>query len=141
GFQIDDGNLKISYTSDTKYFDDLSEYHKNADILIASVLRPAGRRIRGHMGSEDFLKLVEEIQPKLAIMTHFGFKIIQANPQKEADFIQGETGIDTIAAFDGMRINLDNINLDGSYELIHLNDRFKHNNGSKHSNNRNIDNK
>ena len=36
GFQIDYKGFKISYTSDTAYFDELSDYHKGSDILITS---------------------------------------------------------------------------------------------------------
>jgi len=38
GFQIDYRGFKISYTSDTGYFEDLHKYHEGADILIAVCL-------------------------------------------------------------------------------------------------------
>ncbi|MDR0912453.1 MAG: MBL fold metallo-hydrolase [Methanobrevibacter sp.] len=125
GFQIDDGNLKISYTSDTKYFEDLKNHHKKADILIANVLRPFGKPIHGHMDANEFLNLVNDIQPKIAIMAHFGFNFIKANPQKIAETIKKETGVDVIASFDGMNINLDKIAIDSSYNIIQLENNCK----------------
>ena len=110
GFQIQTKELAISYTSDTKYFDNLHKYHKNADILIASVVRPGTRSIKGHMCTSNFSKLIEEVRPKLALMTHFGFKMINENPAIEAKIIQEKTGIRTLAAFDGMMVEIDNIN-------------------------------
>lgn len=106
GFQIQTKGLNISYTSDTKYFDNLHKYHKNADILIASVIRPGSKSIKGHMCTDNFSKLIEEIQPKLAIMTHFGFKMLSEKPENEAKQIEKKTGVKTLAAFDGMRVEI-----------------------------------
>ena len=110
GFQIDDGNLKISYTSDTSYFNELSKYHKGADILIGSVLRSGDKTIRGHMCSRNFQNLVNKIKPKLAIMTHFGLKMLNSNPIAEARRITRETNVKTLAAFDGMVLKIDEKN-------------------------------
>ena len=106
GFFVDTGNIKIGYTSDTQYFDGLQEYHEGADILIASVLRPYDQTIRGHMCTKDFEKLVSQVNPKLAIMTHFGLKMINANPVDEAKKITNETGVKTLAAYDGMNVHV-----------------------------------
>lgn len=106
GFQIDEGKLKISYTADTFNFDGLAEYHQGADILIASVLRPGDKTIRGHMCSKDFADLIKKVKPKLAIMTHFGLKMINANPISEAKKITRKTRIKTLAAFDGMSLDI-----------------------------------
>ncbi|MCE7698346.1 MAG: MBL fold metallo-hydrolase, partial [Methanobacterium paludis] len=97
----------LSYTSDTEYFEDLYKEHKGADVLIASVIRADGERIRGHMCADDFEMLVDNVSPKLAIMTHLGMKFITNNPEGEARRITENTGIKTLAARDGMGINLD----------------------------------
>ena len=107
GFQIDTNRFKISYTSDTRYFEELSQYHKGADILIGSVLRSGDKGLKGHMCSDDFKNLIEEIKPKLAIMTHFGYKFLKENPFNKAKEIKRETGVRTIAATDGMCIDID----------------------------------
>ncbi|MBM4240659.1 MAG: MBL fold metallo-hydrolase [Euryarchaeota archaeon] len=106
GFVLRSGELSISYTSDTEYYEGLQRYHKGADILIASVIRPRNERIRGHMCTEDFMKLVTEVSPKLAIMTHLGMKMIMNNADREAEIIRNETGINTLAAHDGMHLDL-----------------------------------
>ena len=106
GFQMENNGFKISYTSDTSYFDELPKYHKNADILIGSVLRPGPRSIKGHMCTDNFISLVEAVKPSLAIMTHFGFKMIAANPVEEAIRVSKKTGVRTLAAFDGMRVDV-----------------------------------
>ena len=123
GFQIENNGFKISYTSDTGYFDELAKYHKNADILIGSVLRPGARSIKGHMCTNNFIDLVEKVKPSLAIMTHFGFKMIAANPVEEAIRVSKKTGVRTLAAFDGMRVDVNERYPERS-KMIRLKDRF-----------------
>jgi phosphoribosyl 1,2-cyclic phosphodiesterase len=114
GFQMKSDDLTLSYTSDTAYFEKLHNYHKGADILIASVIRPGNQSIKGHMCTRNFTDLVDEVKPKLAIMTHFGFKMLNKDPVHEAKTITKSTGVKTLAAFDGMRINIDPKNVTGS---------------------------
>ena len=121
GFQIDYNGFKVSYTSDTGYFEGLGEAHKGADILIASVLRPGNKSIPGHMCSRNFMDLIDEVKPKVAVMTHLGLKMISNNPVVEAKKISKQTGIKTIAAFDGLSFNV-NYNNPKKFRLISLKD-------------------
>jgi len=107
GFKFELDDFIISYTSDTGYIPELSKEHKDADVLIASVIRPGSDRLRGHLCTDDFQKLVEEVSPKLAIMTHLGMKIIMNQPEQEAERVKNNTGKLVIAARDGMKIDLD----------------------------------
>jgi len=110
GFKLEHDNFTISYTSDTEYFPELHKYHEDADVLIASVIRAGSERIRGHMSVDDFEALIKEVSPKLAIMTHLGMKFIVDSPEREANRVSHNTGIKTVAARDGMHIDLDNLN-------------------------------
>ena len=109
GFKMKYDNFIISYTSDTEYFPELHQHHKGADVLIASVIRAGSERIRGHMSVDDFEALIKEVSPKMAIMTHLGMKFIMEYPEREAERVTHNTGIKTIAARDGMRIDLDDL--------------------------------
>ena len=121
GFQIDYNGFKVSYTSDTGYFDGLADAHEGADILIASVLRPGNRSIPGHMCSHNFVELIQKVKPKVAVMTHLGLKMISNNPVVEAKKISKRTGVKTIAAFDGLSFNV-NYNNPRKFRLISLKD-------------------
>lgn len=107
GFNLKIKNFSLSYTTDTEYFGDLHKYHSGADILIASVIRPKGEKIRGHMSTYDFAKLVGEVSPKFAIMTHLGMKMLTNDAKKEANIVREQTGVNTVAAYDGMKVDLD----------------------------------
>lgn len=132
GFQIDYNGFKLSYTSDTGYFDELPDYHKGADILIASVLRPVNRSIHGHMCSRNFIDLINEVQPKVAVMTHLGLKMISSNPVTEAKKISKETGVKVIAAFDGLSFNV-NYKNPKRFRLISLKDVESQNHSTTHA--------
>lgn len=114
GFQMKADGITLSYTSDTKYFKELHKYHEGADILIASVLRPGTKSIKGHMCTNNFANLINEIEPKLAIMTHFGFKMLNNDSIKEAKKVMKKTGVKTIAAFDGLKIDINKENIQKS---------------------------
>ena len=131
GFQIDYNGFKLSYTSDTGYFDELPEYHEGADILIASVLRPGNKSIHGHMCSRNFIDLINKVQPKVAVMTHLGLKMISSNPVTEAKKISKATGIKVIAAFDGLSFNV-NYNNPKRFRLISLKDVESQNHSTSH---------
>lgn len=123
GFQMISNDLTISYTADTSYFEKLHNYHRGADILIASVIRPGNQSIRGHMCTKDFKNLVEEVKPSLAIMTHFGFKMLNENPVHEAKLINQETDVPIIAAFDGMKVDINDKNPDNfKISTLEIND-------------------
>ena len=107
GFNIDYNGFSISYTADTEYFPELHEDHEGADVWIGCVIKEGERRIKGHLRTGDFQQLIEEVQPKLAIMTHLGVNLIMNNPFQNTRVITQNTGVRTIAATDGLAIDLD----------------------------------
>lgn len=107
GFRINYKDFNIGYTADTEYFPELSEAHKGVDVLICNVIKEGERRIKGHLRTLDFEQMIEEVQPKVAIMTHLGVNLIMNNPFQNTRAITQKTGIRTIAATDGLTMNLD----------------------------------
>jgi len=98
----------ITYSSDTEFFDSLYENYSDSQILILNTLRPKGDRIPWHLCIEDAIKITKEVKPKLVILTHFGMKMLNLR-SAEARRVENETGIKTIAAQDGARLNISNI--------------------------------
>jgi phosphoribosyl 1,2-cyclic phosphodiesterase len=100
-------NGDFGYLPDSEYFNDIGEIMSGVRLLILSVLRPSGKHWKGHMSTDEAAKVVEEVQPELAVLTHFGMLMILNDPDNEAAIIQKETGILTVAAKDGMKISYD----------------------------------
>lgn len=95
----------FAYTSDTAYFENISEYYRGVRLLLLCVMRPSGKPWKGHMTTDDAIRIIEETSPEHVILTHFGMQMIFKGPAKEAKLIEKRTGVPTIAAVDGMQIS------------------------------------
>jgi len=95
----------FAYTSDTEYFEGIRKYYEDVRLLILCVMRPAGKPWKGHMTTNDAIRIIEETHPEQAVLTHFGMQMIFKGPASEAKLIKEKTGVPTVAAVDGMRID------------------------------------
>jgi len=95
----------FAYTSDTEHFEGIGKYYEGVRLLMLCVMRPAGKPWKGHMTTNDAIKIVQETHPEQAVLTHFGMQMIFKGPASEAKLIEEKTGVPTVAAVDGMRIN------------------------------------
>jgi len=57
------------------------------------------------MTTNDAIRIIEETHPEQAVLTHFGMQMIFKGPASEAKLIKEKTGVPTVAAVDGMRID------------------------------------
>jgi ribonuclease BN (tRNA processing enzyme) len=107
GYKIKTSKFTLSHIVDTKFFDALIRSYNNCDILVINTIFSEPRPYP-HLCVDDAIKLIEGIKPSLAILTHFGYKLWQENPEIYAEKIQNNTGIQTIAARDGLKLDLEN---------------------------------
>jgi phosphoribosyl 1,2-cyclic phosphodiesterase len=105
GFRFKTEFGDFAYTSDTEYFVEIAKYYKNLRLLALCVMRPSGKPWKGHMSTEDAIKIISEVHPESAVMTHLGMRMLLQGPEKEAKVIQNKTGVPTIAAVDGMTVD------------------------------------
>jgi len=98
------GNTSVSLLTDTKYFKELPNFYKT-DILIICVVFFEPRPEVDHLCLSDVESLLRDIQPKKAILTHFGMTMLRAKPQIQALELSNKLGIEVMAAYDGMTIN------------------------------------
>jgi phosphoribosyl 1,2-cyclic phosphodiesterase len=96
----------IGYTSDTGYKPELIKSYNGVRLLIACTMWPNEQYLHMHLNTNETLKLIEEIKPECAIITHFGMRMLNADPEEEASYLEDSSGIPTIAARDGMRVIL-----------------------------------
>ncbi|MCW4048483.1 MAG: MBL fold metallo-hydrolase [Candidatus Bathyarchaeota archaeon] len=95
---------EMGYTSDTGYFPELCNSYRNLKLLVLCVMWPRDNHLNIHLNTDDALKLLEESQPKCAVLTHFGMRMLNADPEKEAIYLSEETGVPVIAARDGLKV-------------------------------------
>jgi len=101
------GTKTLGYVSDTEYFPELEEQFKGCDYLVLNCLRPRKVDWPKHLNSEGASKIISYVNPESAIITHFGMHMLRAGPEKEAEWIEEKTGVETVAAHDGMIVNFD----------------------------------
>jgi len=102
----------FSCITDTRYFDGLTD-HYQSELLIMSVVFMEPRTHESHpdmpidhLSVPDVERIVSEIRPKTAILTHFGMGVWRAKPWKIARRLTESTGVKVIAARDGMTLDL-----------------------------------
>jgi len=96
----------IGYTSDTAYFEGISDGYRGVRLLILCTMRPRGAPLPLHLSVDEALRIMEEARPRCAVLTHFGMRMLNAGPEAEAEYLEVETGIPTVAARDGMRLTI-----------------------------------
>jgi hypothetical protein len=60
---------------------------------------------KNNLCKEDVIKIINKVNPRLAIITHFGINFLKADPLYEIREIQKQTNTQVIAAKDGMVVN------------------------------------
>jgi phosphoribosyl 1,2-cyclic phosphodiesterase len=109
GLRVNTSNGNIGYTSDTAYFPRLSESYNDLRLLILCTMWPRDNPIRIHLNTDDVLRIIEEAHPKACIMTHFGMRMLNAGPEKEAEYLTKQTGVPVYAATDGLKASLGDV--------------------------------
>ena len=81
GFKFFTPLYTLAYSSDTKYSVEILEEYKNSNILILNV--PFLKKEQESLSKEDAIKIINEVKPKLTIITHFGIDFLRADPLYE----------------------------------------------------------
>lgn len=101
------GSKRLGYIPDTEYFPGLAEAYKGVDFLIINVVRMTTDRKIRHLNINEAAELINAIRPKKAVLTHFGLQVLKAMPDVQAKRISERTGVEVIAAYDGLRVDLE----------------------------------
>jgi phosphoribosyl 1,2-cyclic phosphodiesterase len=96
----------VGYTSDTAYFPEIGEIYRGVRLLAVCTMWPRDNPLKYHLCTDDTLRIIEEARPGCAVLTHFGMRMLNADPEKEAAYLEEETGIPVVASRDGMEIVL-----------------------------------
>jgi len=95
----------FSYVADSRYFDGLCRSY-SGELLIINVVRLEAGHPFDHLSVPDAGHIIAELKPKVAILTHFGMTMWRAKPWEVAERLSQEIGVRVLAARDGMRFDL-----------------------------------
>jgi ribonuclease BN (tRNA processing enzyme) len=112
GIHFSTGKHDFSYIADTRYFEELCQ-HYGGELLIMNVVFHEARFQQvdpslplDHLSVVDAEHIIKELKPRIAILTHFGMGMWRAKPWQVAEKLSEQTGIRVLAARDGMRFDL-----------------------------------
>ncbi len=95
----------VGYIADTRYFDELHRSY-NSDAIIINMVLTEPRPPIDHLAIPDVERIIREIKPRIAILSHFGLHVWQSKPWLIAEELSQKTGVKVIAARDGMKFDL-----------------------------------
>jgi phosphoribosyl 1,2-cyclic phosphodiesterase len=98
-------NHTFSYITDGRYFDGLCHSY-SGELLIINVVFLEADHPFDHLSVPDAEHIIKELRPKVAILTHFGMTMWRAKPWEIAQRLSQQTGVRVLAARDGMRFDL-----------------------------------
>jgi ribonuclease BN (tRNA processing enzyme) len=102
---------RISFMTDTLYFNELLEGYKDSTILVINVVRhpPIKNNEIMHLCFNDLNTIIPTLKPRMVILTHFGLTMLKEKPHLLARQLTEKFGIDVRAASDGMSVGLDSV--------------------------------
>ena len=103
------GGRTVSYLPCGRYFEGLAEDYAahEPDVLIINVLRYRDSMDVDHMTFDQARNVIAAVRPRVAVMQHFGTKMLEQNPVRLALEVEDDLGIRTIAAYDNMTLDVE----------------------------------
>ena len=71
------------------------------DVLIVNVLRYRDSMNVDHLTFDEARAVIAGIRPRVAVMTHFGTRMLERDPDASARELEDELGLRVFAAHDG----------------------------------------
>jgi phosphoribosyl 1,2-cyclic phosphodiesterase len=103
----DEGEVRLSYVPCTRYFDGLIEDYAAArpDVLVVNVLRYRDTMDVDHLTFDQAKDVIAQVRPRVAVLTHFGTRMLEQDPRRLALELEDELGIRVHAARDGWTLD------------------------------------
>lgn len=96
----------VSLITDTRYFEGIEELYK-AEVVIINVVFYEDRPGIDHLSFNDAKRIIQNMKPKTAILTHFGMTMLTHKPHILAEELTQELNLPVLAAYDGMKFELE----------------------------------
>ncbi len=99
----------VSYLPCGRYFEGLAQdyaEHK-PDVLVMNVLRYRDGMDVDHLTFDHARSVIAHVNARVTVMQHFGTKMLEQDPSRLADGLEQELGLRVIAAYDGMKLDID----------------------------------
>lgn len=89
----------IGFITDTEMFDGIFDFFVDCEYLVVNVLRPIDKTWRGHLNIQDVAKILNSIRPEIAVLHHFGYKMIHNSLKKQKNILKERLKSETKVLF------------------------------------------
>jgi phosphoribosyl 1,2-cyclic phosphodiesterase len=99
----------VSYLPCGRYFDGLAQDYAShkPDVLIVNVLRYRDSMDVDHLTFDHAREVLNLVRPRVAVMQHFGTKMLEQQPERLARELEDALGMRVIAAYDNMLLDVE----------------------------------
>ena len=98
-------NRTVSFITDTAYFSEIPDRFPG-EILVINVVLTERKPEVFHLSFPEIADILAYLKPQKVVLTHFGRRVLIANPQEIADQLSQKFGLEILAATDGMVIEV-----------------------------------
>ncbi len=107
GMHFEYEGTRIAYMPCGRFFDGLIDDYAahRPDVLIVNVLRFRDSLDVDHLTFDEARAVIAGVAPKVAVMTHFGTKMLERRPDLLARELEDELGLRVFAAEDGWTLD------------------------------------
>ncbi len=108
GLHFSYADIRVAYLPCGRYFDGLAQDYARhrPDVIVINALRYRDTMDVDHLTWEDAQRIVEAVEPRVAIFQHFGTTMLERDPAALAAALEDRLGVRAIAAEDGMLVDL-----------------------------------
>ncbi|MBU0761816.1 MAG: MBL fold metallo-hydrolase [Candidatus Altiarchaeota archaeon] len=106
GLKFNTSSGVFTYAGDTGYNMDLAKNYVGSKILVLNTIFPTGHPAKTHLNTDYAAEIALTAKPEKLVITHFGIRMLNVGPEKQAEIIRKKTNIDTVAAYDGMTVQI-----------------------------------
>jgi ribonuclease BN (tRNA processing enzyme) len=103
GLKFSTEEKTIGFWTDTEFSEELLPFYEDCDIMVIYCTRPRGKSIKGHTDISDVPEIMENTEASTAIITHFGYSILDSGLEEEKEWLKEEIDGKVIFADDGMQ--------------------------------------
>jgi len=105
GFNVKINGRIVSFIIDTAYFPEIPDCFRGEIIIINVVLTEQKPKVF-HLSVPEVEDILANIKPQKVILTHFGRRVLMANPQEIVGRLSQKFGLEVVAATDGMALEV-----------------------------------
>lgn len=103
GFTLETDDKKIGFWTDSEPSDELTDFYEGCDTMVVFCTRPKGATQPNHTAVTDIPDIVENLDLKTVIVTHFGYKFLESDLDEQKEWLEDSIEPKVVFADDGMK--------------------------------------